>query len=965
MKHPVPSLLLFAAVVVAIAYAAFPSEREMLELLMASGKLDRAYEMTPHAVESAKDDFGMLVTAAEVLEFNGEGDRAVATLEHALALKPNNLSALQQMVNYLIWNRRKREVPPYLERIYALEPSRRELLLEIYHVHFAHGMMDEAGAAMARYILAAPTPDSTDEPKTPTPVPTLENFLAPVLRTLARARLEHGPDVLRDQVMISLFALQEEHGDATPAADPEAFQTHLALAMAHCIQTGRQALAKELAATWDLRLGLDRVTQQRFGFLLLESGYAGQAARYLETLADASPDPQGETTSPEASVGQALPASRAVRDAAIRKQAFEASLVAQEFTLAERLLHALERDGDPQAHLRLLASVHEASGAPEKMTRAYMKLVAAGGADSQDLRRMMEAAQWADDKALLREAVTLTEEALATEAKSVSPAMQHLLGETWLALEEPARAYPWFRQLFLLKRDAAAARAMVEAAAATVVHAHEGQARPQNSRAALLEALEAALAAFPDDTKLLAQAAEQYFAMGDHQAGERALRRRLAVTQRSEDVLTYLETVGYAGDAALTKAAVDAAEAFIAQTNPAPTHVRELRLRMAEILGWVGMEEARARQLARAYEAGVDDLDTLRAAAHGFLGAKQYDKALPLFQRIAAAGGDLQDLFAYLDAAAAAQDQRALRNALRLGEDALARTNPTQRRHRELRRRLADAYGWVGREDKRATLLASVAEDTPEDLEAALDAAEAADNAQLAELALRYHERAYSLAPHSHELAATLAERYLWAGREEQAAVLLERLARTGDTPPGTRLLLGRRAVTAQRWAEAVGYLEPLHRSGALARDDAFAYALALQRSGRDADAQHIFMQLVETNASDPGFLAELGGEALFADMPRLAEDCFSRALRVQADNAAALKGLGLAFAAMGDHVRAIDPMQRYVLLRGDDAEARYLLAGYYEASGQGERAEAEYRAALQLLRAPESASSNGQGGDS
>ena len=164
---------------------------------------------------------------------------------------------------------------------------------------------------------------------------------------------------------------------------------------------------------------------------------------------------------------------------------------------------------------------------------------------------------------------------------------------------------------------------------------------------------------------------------------------------------------------------------------------------------------------------------------------------------------------------------------------------------------------------------------------------------------------------------------------------------------------------------------------------NALQTAVEHHQSGRLAEAEAVYRQILEAQPGNPDALSLLGlvahqrgmnesavelierahrlgrpqafswnslGMAYFSlNRPDKAKHCFGKALKLQPHYAEAHNNLGAAFKALGRSADAVNCYHRAVALRPDYADAYYNLANLLEDLGRMEEAEQSYRRALAL----------------
>lgn len=117
-----------------------------------------------------------------------------------------------------------------------------------------------------------------------------------------------------------------------------------------------------------------------------------------------------------------------------------------------------------------------------------------------------------------------------------------------------------------------------------------------------------------------------------------------------------------------------------------------------------------------------------------------------------------------------------------------------------------------------------------------------------------------------------------------------------------------------------------------------------LMAAGRFAEAIPICEELVRALPANPGLHLNLGMALQMSGRGGEAIPQFELVLKTQPDNFPALISLGMARLETGDPAGAIAPLQKAVVLNGNDINARGMLAGALSGVGRAKEAEVQYR---------------------
>jgi predicted Zn-dependent protease len=153
-----------------------------------------------------------------------------------------------------------------------------------------------------------------------------------------------------------------------------------------------------------------------------------------------------------------------------------------------------------------------------------------------------------------------------------------------------------------------------------------------------------------------------------------------------------------------------------------------------------------------------------------------------------------------------------------------------------------------------------------------------------------------------------------------------------------------------ERWPEAIGTLEALRKQHAEEKSVIFQLGSAYERSGRVADAEKIFLGLLESDPNDAQALNYLG--YMWADSGKnlsRAADMIERAVAQEPKNGAFVDSLGWVYYQQGKLDLALKHLSEAVELMPWDATIHEHLGDVHLKKGDATRAAESYRAALKL----------------
>lgn len=155
---------------------------------------------------------------------------------------------------------------------------------------------------------------------------------------------------------------------------------------------------------------------------------------------------------------------------------------------------------------------------------------------------------------------------------------------------------------------------------------------------------------------------------------------------------------------------------------------------------------------------------------------------------------------------------------------------------------------------------------------------------------------------------------------------------------------------TLERYGEAVPYFAKLYARKRKEAPFLFGYGSALERSGNYEKAVEVFRSLLKRDPGHASALNYLG--YMFAERGRNlaeAETLVGRALKAEPENPFFIDSMGWVYFQTGRLSQAVRELERAVGMMPDDATLRDHLGDAYNALGQGEKAGAQWRKALEL----------------
>jgi tetratricopeptide (TPR) repeat protein len=201
------------------------------------------------------------------------------------------------------------------------------------------------------------------------------------------------------------------------------------------------------------------------------------------------------------------------------------------------------------------------------------------------------------------------------------------------------------------------------------------------------------------------------------------------------------------------------------------------------------------------------------------------------------------------------------------------------------------------------------------------------------------YERAARADPESVELQLQLARVWARVGDPERAIEHANRAYELAPDDERTRGVLAALYVTANRYEEAVGLLEPEFRSGGLSEEGLFGlFNLYLQISDLEG-AERVAWEMIARDPGDlRGYLA-LGTALESSERPEKAEEIYRRALKVVPDHPGTFDALARLRRGAGDQQGELEVLREKLVVVPGDPAALLRMAQLYDQQDDRETA--------------------------
>ncbi|GFM35328.1 tetratricopeptide repeat protein [Desulfovibrio psychrotolerans] len=921
--HPLYVLTFFASMLL-LTLLIYPSQRDMAQLYLDSGSIQRAWDILEKVLPERTDDYALHITASEIYHLLGRPERAIDMLIRARELKPRNVAMLTRLARYLEWDMRPRDALPIYEEIAASAPDRTDVLRTLVSHYRYFGMPDRESHALARLLMQ----DAYAEPLRGIP---LLVVLRSELTALAQQRLAGEYTPLRDLLMQQLFIIGDQFAAAVQEGEQADEKQYATYCLEDYLKTGHLPKGAVFAQAMDSRRGGVDI-RLHFATIMQWNNLLGEAVAYLRQ------------------VHRQVPGNEAVLIALS-----SAARNADDLETVEFALEALTRSApENREYTEQLAEVYLEGNKIAKAIEMFDALLQSAVDTFRVLGRMLTAALFSGEPEVMR-VVLEKAESYPTDRKDILESRIEL----HLALDQTGKAYTLLRDI--LKDgtpDHAQLLRLMEIAQFT------------GDAPTILDAVDFALRHEPENIDFLRQGSDALLATERPGEAFTLLKRLARISRNTADALAMLETAGFTASTALVDEAADIAhslhptsatvmdritEVYLWLESPLKSLPyaekaarlsrgdRALTLRMVEVASYTGDGERFRKALMLAGKLRPDDEEIALASAQALAAGGEGAAFEALLERFMRSGSNVNLIRKW---AAIAENAGLSEQAFRLWYQ-VHKASPHDS---DLREKVARLAFNTGRYSISADLWSRIADNSP----AAFDPAFAAGSAWAAagnvEKAFVYFEKALALRPDNRPAMLEFARNAAYSGRYSRAVQAFERLG-TASLEENDRILLAEAYGNTGKAREALALFGPLLNKDPLPKERAILITQLYNAAEQRAKAAALYPKLGNAYGDDPAFVARLGAEAFFAEHSAPALALFSKVLESKPDDATALKGSALVHAENSNVRSAIDFFREYIRRYPGDGDAHFRLAELYTILGKEGPAQREYREATRLLK--------------
>ena len=917
-------VLCFFVAVFTLTLLVYPTRRELAELYLASGDIQRSKDIIDKAVAEDGSDYPLLITAAEVYHLLGKPEQAIDFLLKARPLKPRNVAMLNSLATYYQWNMQPLLAMPVYEEILAADPGRTDILRTLVSHYRYYGMPDKESLALARLIQL----ESTTATKTALAI---RSVLREELLGLAGLRLAGDYDPLRDLLMQQLFVVSENLEEELRDGATVSTEEYTTYCLEHFMRTGMVQQGGQFATRLDTLQG-GVAARLRLAQVLQWNNLLPEAVAYLKDVDHQVPRNE--------EVLVAL--SRAARDAE--------DMQTVEYAL-ESLTNAVP---DKTEYAEQLAEVYLANNQVDKALNLFDRLLATAVDTLRILGRMLTAALFSGEPSTMRLAL---EKALPFPTDR--PDIVETKVELHLALNEPEKAY-------VLLREAADKNTPDHEQLVRLLDVAAATGQPP----LVVDAVRLALGREPDNVDFMRAGADALLTVSEPAEAYRLLKKIATATRLEPDTLTMLEAAGYTGTPATVEEAATlaatlhpasrtvmdtAAEVLLWVENPVkalPYAVKAARLskgdreqvmRMVEIASFTGDPTRFLEALRIAGTLRPDDEDLAMTSAQALAAQGDASAFESLLSRFMRSGKDVALLRRW---ATMAEEAGLVEQAFRLWYQ-IYRADTTDT---NLGRKVARLAFDTGHYTIAAQTWTRLADASRNDFEAASGAGAAWAAAGDTAKALRYFEQALAIRPQDRPTMLEVARNALYTGKYERSVDMYESYG-LASLEENDRFALAEAYGNTGKAAKALEFFGPLLDRDPLPKDRALLITRLFNLAGQRQRAEKLYPRLTRAYGDDSTFLANLGAEAFFAEHLPPALAIFNKLLETEPENATALKGSAMVYAEQGNTRAAIERFRMFNSRYPDDGDAHFRLAELYTRTGRTELALREYKTAARLLK--------------
>jgi len=859
-----------------LAALIFPRQEMLVSFYVKKGLTDKALEELHRILKKDPRNISALLMVSELLEKKGEIPRSIKALERASRYRPGDPEILERLVHAYEWDRRPEKALRTLETLAVLRPDRLQVFSKLIDYYRYLGRPDMEVDAIVSFIRAAEKRPVEEQ------FPQLhlegleERILRNTLFTALTTEMESlsgkwisGPkDPLLGELLKGLYLLRFNEARTLALARDEreagigGEEGGLTRALELFVSTGKLEVGEEFAAYMDRAFGKGYDSRMKFATVLRWNGFSSMALKIVQALDRQFPgNPEilmalAETAREAGNFRVALAASRKLlkhrKDASdiyllALREAFEAAPGPREAyplarELAERskgessvVLELLDialatgdlgiveeavgkavslKPGDPKI-LERAGEIYLWTGKPRK-AYAVLKMAVEGSPGGREtLETLLDAAEATRDRGILESALSL--------ARKQSPGDIRLLkriGETYLSIGRPERAYSVFKRIAALQpKSRANTLRMLDAAEAW------------GKEPILSEAVLLARKRHPGDARLILRVAEMFLGLGKERRAINAYRDYLRLKPKDEEALRQLAKLYL-----WNNQGVEAARLFLALAKDRPRDL-EIQREAALYCEEAGLPEEAYAIYSRLHQAHPENSSFTENLIRLALWTNRPGEAARLRGEIS--DGDPSDYRkaviagkSYLEAGRPLEGVRYLERArkLRAGDPSLLRM-------------LIQAYEWTGDTGKMIQTLEILAASGGIEKEEVLLLARAYLDRGDGQRALKYLQSFGSSKVLDREEGMMLARAYELTGKERKALEVYRCLAKEYPGDSGLLAELGNRALwldmpeSALRFFEKALRVDPANPEALKGSAEVYAMKGDLQRAIRRLEA--------------------------------------------------------------------------------------------------------------------------------
>lgn len=656
MKTNLWKIICFVLIVTGATIIVFPRPKGMVSFYKDSGMLMEARYTLSDLMSKTPHNPELLSLSAEIYHLNGEPTKAIDDLELAVKKDPTNENLLIKLATYYEWNRSPMEALVVWEKIVALNPDNMTSQIRLIDYYRYYGFPKIESRVVANLIklekkilrkrLTLKEERMWDNP--------LVKELTSELNNLAKMRTSNSQDLFFDNLITGIYIIRRQYMDdilKKSKSDHDYLNEMANICFELFVKTGKIERGYTFASNLDRTLNQEVNNRLRFLDVMGWSDMNKEAFAMLQKIYQEYPH-----------IHRVLHA--------VAERSLEINDIEALIAVYEKLVEVEPGNRD---YKKQLASLYLDVKQPVKAYHIYRELAEGTGKNLDYINMMAIAAVTTGNKDTMMETAELMGKLMPEDINIAKKQ-----AEIYISANHPEMAYHIFRQkVLVLGRNKEDIYKMLEAA--------EFTEKKEIIKEAVAKALE-----FIDDTRISLKVAEMYLAMGNEE--EEAIEAYIHYLKLNPDDVNAQKRLAQLY--LWTNKQKKAAELMltIANANPGDKNALVEAAKYAEEAGFNEQAFKLYERLYKKYpgDQSIQD-DLIRLASW----TNKWSYAAILLGKIS--DNNPKDFKRALDAG----DAFVAMEDLQKGIEYLERASALKPDDTDLRRKLAEYYGWAGSLGKR------------------------------------------------------------------------------------------------------------------------------------------------------------------------------------------------------------------------------------------------------------------------